>query len=114
MEQLFALKRDLDMVTQDVQQLKKGYTSLDFIAHTVKNMWDEQVCQSEQMTRIEVDMKNMYEHMDGITEEQARQSEQMTRMEGDIKGLKADVAELKSDVAELKADVKFIRAHLSK
>lgn len=109
------------MVIQDVQELKKGYTSLDFIAHTVKNTWDEQVCQSEQMTRIEVDMKNMYEHMDGITDEQARQSEQMTRMEVDIKGLKSDVAELKSDVAELKSDMaelksdmKFIKGRLSK
>lgn len=73
-DQLFALQRDLEELSEDMQQLKRSYNTVDFIAHTVKNLWDEQMCQAEQMRR----------------------------MEKDIAQLKDDVATLKSDVAEIK------------
>ncbi len=51
--QIYALQRDVDMLTQDMQELKRSYNTVDFIAHTVKNLWDEQVCQAAQMRRME-------------------------------------------------------------
>lgn len=99
-EQLFALKRDLDMVTQDVQILKNSYDSIDYIAGKFKDLWDEQTCQSAQMDRMAEDIKKITIRLNEV-------DGRLDRIEGDIKGLK-------SDMAELKSDMKFIKARLSK
>lgn len=52
-EQLFALKRDLDMVIEDVKFLKKSYDLLDYIAKVVHDSELEQLAQAAQMRRIE-------------------------------------------------------------
>ena len=52
-EALYALKRDLDMVTDEVQNLKKGYGTLDYIAGEIHHLRLEQDCQAAQMRRME-------------------------------------------------------------
>jgi hypothetical protein len=56
MEQLFALKRDLDMVTQDVKNLQLGYGALDYITQIVRKLDLELMAQNVQMKRIEAAM----------------------------------------------------------
>lgn len=83
-EQLYALQRDVDKLSKDMQELRCSYTIVDFIAHNVKNLWDEHVCQAEQMKR----------------------------MEEDIREIKSDVSQIKSDVQQLKLDVQFLKDQL--
>lgn len=73
-EPLYALQRDLDMITDEVHNLNRSYNLLDYIAKVVRD------CQIEQLA----------------------QAAQMRRMEGDIAGLKGDVVELKQDMSSVK------------
>ena len=53
MHQLYALKDDLDMLTEDVKNLKHGYGLLDYIAKVVHDSELEQLAQAAQMRRME-------------------------------------------------------------
>ena len=67
---LYALKEDLDMVVQSVQNLQKGYGALDYIVGTIKKIDDEQTCQSEQMKRMEAQQIHQAERMSEMGNEQ--------------------------------------------
>ncbi len=58
-EQLYALKRDLDMLTRDMDNLKKSYGLLDYIAKVVHDSGLEQMAQAAQMRRMEDEMRLM-------------------------------------------------------
>lgn len=103
---LFALKEDLDMIIQDVYELKHAFNSIDEIAGRFKDMHDEQTCQAEQMRRIEGRLDIIEHRLD-------KNDLRMDRIEKDIGILKTDVAGLKSDVATLKSDVVQIKLELS-
>ena len=103
-EPLYALKTDLDMITDDVHELKRSYNSVDYIAHTVKNLWDEQVCQSEQMRRLEEKMDKGFTSL----------WSEVYQLKADVAQLRTDVAQLKTDVGELKSDVAEIKSMLKK
>lgn len=62
-DQLYALQMDLDMVVQDVQELKRSYNLLDYIAKVVRNCEIEQVAQAAQMRRIEERLDAMEKNM---------------------------------------------------
>ncbi|MEK7524534.1 MAG: hypothetical protein AAB588_05915 [Patescibacteria group bacterium] len=62
-EVLYALKRDLDMVTDDVQNLKRSYNLLDYIAKVVRNSELEQMAQAAQMRRIEKTLLLITKHL---------------------------------------------------
>lgn len=107
-EQLFALKKDVDELIEDMQQLKRSYNTVDFIAHTVKNLWDEQQCQSAQMRRIEerlaaieneqrgqaAQTRRIEERLAAIENEQRGQAAQMRRIEGRLDVLEANVGKI--------------------
>lgn len=52
-EQLYALQRDLDMITDDVQNLKRSYNTVDRIGKRFDDLWLEQLAQSAGMRRLE-------------------------------------------------------------
>ncbi len=79
--QLYALQSDLDMLTQDVHELKRSYNSVDYIAHTMKNLWDEQVCQGAQMRRMETRMAEIETVLSAIGKEQARHAMRLDKLE---------------------------------
>ena len=56
---LFALRSDLDMITKDVQNLKMGYGTLDYIVNEIHHLRLEQDCQGAQMRRIDSRLDNM-------------------------------------------------------
>ena len=61
--QLYALQRDLDMITEKVQFLYTSFTTLDWMAQKMKKMEEELTCQGEQMRRIEVRLDNVESQM---------------------------------------------------
>ncbi|MEK9132210.1 MAG: hypothetical protein AAB606_00670 [Patescibacteria group bacterium] len=86
--QLFALKRDVDELSQDMKELKRSYNTVDFIAHTVKNLWDEQQCQAAQMRRIEgrldvleAEVKKINGRLDSLEVRMDRLEAKMDRLE---------------------------------
>lgn len=83
-EPLYALKRDLDMLTDDVQTLKTSYNLLDYIAKVVRNVEIEQLAQAAQMGR----------------------------MEKDIAEMKSEIAEMKGEIVEIKETLMLIKKHL--
>lgn len=80
-EVLYALKRDLDMVTDDVQNLKRSYNLLDYIAKVVRDCQLEQMAQAAQMRRIEERMGRIEERMGRIEERMDRIEERMEKIE---------------------------------
>jgi hypothetical protein len=52
-DQIFALQRDLDMVTEDVLNLKRSFGLLDYMAKVANDCQLEQLAQGAQMRRIE-------------------------------------------------------------
>lgn len=52
-DQLYALQRDLDMIIEEVQNLKRTYNAVDKIAKQFDDLWQEQLAQGAQMRRIE-------------------------------------------------------------
>lgn len=80
-EQLFALKRDVNELMEDMQQIKRSYNTVDFIAHTVKNLWDEQQCQAAQMRRIEERLDKVEEGMRILRERMDRIEERLNALE---------------------------------
>ena len=73
-EPLYAFKRDLDMVTEDVLWLKKSYGLLDYIAKVVRNCELEQLAQAAQMRRID-------DRLDGIEERMGKIEERLDKIE---------------------------------
>ena len=65
-EQLYALQRDLNMITEDVNQLKKSYGLLDYIAKVVHDSELEQLAQAAQMRRIEVRIDKTEARLDRV------------------------------------------------
>lgn len=126
-QQLYALKRDLDMLIEDVNNLKRSYNTVDFIAHTIKNMRDEQICQGEQMRRLEQDMKFRDKQMqcvvDDVSELKARVSHlevRVARLEVQfsqfalrLENMDDRLAKLETTVAKLEAGLAKIAAHFN-
>lgn len=69
------------MLTQDIQELKKSYNTVDFIAHTVKNLWDEQVCQAAQMRRIEDRLAKLEDRMAKVEDRLAKIEDRLAKVE---------------------------------
>lgn len=66
---LFALKEDLDMITQDVATLKSSYTSIDHIARRFDDLWKEQLFQSKQMDRMASDISDLKKNQGRMQED---------------------------------------------
>lgn len=60
---LYALNADLDMVIEDVQNLKRSYNLLDYIAKVVHDVELEQLAQAAQMRRIDAEMVEIRDEM---------------------------------------------------
>ena len=52
-EPLYALQRDLDMITDKVYNMERSYNLLDYIAKVVHDCELEQLAQAAQMRRID-------------------------------------------------------------
>ncbi len=96
---LFALKDDLDMLAEKVQQLYIGFTQLDWIVQKMKKLDEELTCQGEQMRRIE---KWMY----GTDEKIQSLDQIVNRLEQRIDGLehRMDSLEHRMDSLERRMD----------
>ena len=66
LEPLYALKQDLDMVTNDVQELKHSYDLLDYIAKVVHDSELEQLSQARQMRRMEQRLDAVEQRLDAV------------------------------------------------
>lgn len=61
--QLYALKEDITMLQQQIDEMRRGYGTLDYIANEIHHMRLEQDCQGAQMRRIEDILKNHEERI---------------------------------------------------
>lgn len=66
MNNLYALQRDLNMVVQDVEWLKKPYNLLDYIAKVVHDCELEQLAQAAQMRRMENRFKEIEDRLNKV------------------------------------------------
>lgn len=79
--QLYAFKEDLDMVIQDVQNLKKGYGSLNYFAKIAHDLELEQKCQAGQMKRMEKELRSIRQKFEELAERIDRMETRLDRIE---------------------------------
>lgn len=91
MANLYALKEDLDMVADDVQNLKKSYNLLDYIAKVVRDCEIEQLAQSAQMRRIE---------------------SRLTVIEADLLDVKTRLTSVEAKLTNIETNIELIMKHL--
>lgn len=104
-EYLYALQRDLDMVTQDVLWLKKSYNMLDYIAKVVRDSKLEQLAQAAQMRRMEEEMKIMREEMKIMKAE-------ISEIKTELGQMKEEISQIKEEVSRIKDTLLLITKHL--
>lgn len=80
-EPVYALKRDLDMITLEVENLKNSYDLLDYIAQAVRDVQIEQIVQSERMRRMEERLDRVEERLDRVEERLDRVEERLDKVE---------------------------------
>ena len=105
---LFALKDDLDMLAEKVQQLYIGFTHLDWIVQRIKRLDEELTCQGEQMRRMD-------EYMQITTERMQRMEKQMGLMGTEIakiSGLETKISGLETKISRLEINIGKIMTHL--
>lgn len=123
---LFALKSELDMLTDQVYQLKRSYDLLDSIAEIVHTIETELTILSEQMRRLEKEQGNQSERFSRLEErlkplsyvmelipnfqlEQATQSLRLRRLEESFEQFEKDVSRRFSSI---EANLQLIVKHL--
>lgn len=80
-EPLYALKRDLDMMTLEIENLKNSYNLLDYIVKAVRDVQIEQIVQSERIRRMEERLDRVEERLDRVEERLDRVEERLDRVE---------------------------------
>lgn len=113
-QQLYALKRDLDMLTSDVNNLKRSYNTVDFIAHTIKNMRDEQICQGEQMRRLEQDMKFRDKQMQCVVDDVSELKARVSQLEVRVTKIEVQFTQFALRLEEFDARLSNVEARLDK
>jgi methyl-accepting chemotaxis protein len=109
---LYALQRDLDMVTQDVEYLKKSYNLLDYIAKVARNSELEQLAQAAQMRRIEDTMKEIWERMDRMEATTKQIWERMDRMENTMEQMSQRMDRMENRMDRIENALLLICKHL--
>ena len=100
MHQLYALKDDLDMLTEDVKNLKHGYGLLDYIAKVVHDSELEQLAQAAQMRRMEGRFVVIEKRLDNVEKRLDAVEKRLDAVEKRL-----DAVERRLDAVEKRLDV---------
>lgn len=97
-KQLYALQIDLDMVTQQISELRISHDKLDYIAKVVHDSELEQLCQAAQMRRMDdkfLDIQLKLNNFDGrLTNLEARMDKMERILMAICKKLEIDTTNL--------------------
>src|SRR3989338_10670389 len=107
MHQLYALKDDLDMLTEDVKNLKHGYGLLDYIAKVVHDSELEQLAQAAQMRRMEGRFVVIEKRLDSVEKRLDNVEQRLDAVEKRLDAVekRLDAVEKRLDAVEKRLDV---------
>ncbi len=105
MKQLYALQRDLDMLIDDVKNLKKGYGSLDYIVKMVRDFDVEQLAIGAQLKRVEDQLLDFKNDMRRFKDSFYAFKEEMYQFKDDMYAFRDEFYQFRNEMLDFKAEM---------
>lgn len=86
-KQLYALQIDLDMVTQQISELRMSHDKLDYIAKVVHDSELEQLCQAAQMRRMDDKFLEIKLRLNDLDERLTKLEERFNKFEARMESI---------------------------